>query len=468
MRFRLLAFWVLLATACCAATGRAQLHEGRTLVEARLVADRSTAVPGETVRVGLHLRQAPGWHTYWQNPGDSGMATRIRWTLPPGAEAGPIEWPTPRRIVEPGDLEVYGYKEEVLLVSPIRVPSGQPAGEFVLKADVSWLVCEAICIPGSAALELRLPVAADAAPVESSLFDRFRARLPSREAVPFAHRWSRDGAALVLRVEGVPEGDRIEFFPLPGERLVEGHPVIAREEGDWVVRVPMGSVEGEDHLPGVLKQLRADGSEVAWEMGDARAVVTASALVPAPPRGAHGLLRYLLYGFLGGLLMNVMPCVLPVIALKIYGFLEQAGHSRQRVFGLGLAFTGGVFAWFLGLAALIVGFQAAGSSLNWSFQFQHPPFVAAMLLICLVFGLNLVGAFELVLPARAGSWLDRVTGHGGMGARLSTGCSPRCWGRRAPLLSSRRPSGSRFPKARPSCLRSSRPQPPGWRFRTSC
>jgi DsbC/DsbD-like thiol-disulfide interchange protein/cytochrome c biogenesis protein CcdA len=403
----------------------AQQYEGRELVKAALVADGTHLVPGSTIRVGLHLRQAPGWHTYWQYPGDSGMPTRMKWEFPPGFEAGPLQWPAPKRIVEPGDLEVYAYKDEVLLVTEIRVPAGLTGGPITLRAGVQWLVCESICIPGRANLELSLPVADRAAPANAELFARFTAQLPRPGPPPFTTAWKREGDALVLRVSGVPSDAEFDFLPLPGDAVLPARPTVRSEGPDRVVRVPVGADFPGDRIDGLLKVTSPETGVAAWALGAVPAPAVAgrdaTRTPSAAPAGRGGLWRNLLYGFLGGLLMNVMPCVLPVLALKIYGFLEQAGHSRARVFELGLAFTGGVFAWFLGLAALVVGFQAAGSSLNWSFQFQHPPFVAAMLVICLLFGLNLLGVFEVLLPAGANNWLGRVTGHGGMGGAFVHG-----------------------------------------------
>jgi len=402
---------------------QAQEYEGRELVQARLVADTAVLTPGGNLRVGVHLRQASGWHTYWRNPGDSGMPTRIRWDLPPGFQAGEIEWPVPQRIVEPGDLEVYGYKDEVLLVSEIRLPDVIPSGPFRLRAEVSWLVCEALCIPGSAKLELVFPQSGPTAQTEGELFARFAARQPRAGPIPFALAWSREADALILRVTGVAAGDGVEFFPLPGDRVLPAHPVVSGDGLARVIRIPVEPGFQGDRMDGLLKVLTATpsaGESTAWMIGGEKLSPREGIAAPAPS-SRSGLLRNLLYGFLGGLLMNVMPCVLPVLALKVYGFLEQAGQSRAKVFELGLAFTGGVFAWFLGLAALVVGFQAAGSSLNWSFQFQHPPFVAAMLVICLLFGLNLLGLFEVWLPTRANSWLGRVTGHGGAGGAFVHG-----------------------------------------------
>ena len=277
---------------------------GDRLVTASLVAETTAVEAGKPFTVGLYLKMAPGWHTYWRDPGDSGFATSIQWDLPPGFHSGEIQWPAPEKKTEPGGLKVNIYEDEVLLLVEITPPARIAAEKITLRCKAGWLACKESCVPGNAELALELPVASNAAPANRELFENYRARIPGGEKTP--------------------------------------------------------------------------------------------AQISAPPRPeSRGIFKYLLLALLGGLILNVMPCVLPVITIKIYGFIHQAGQSRRRIFQLGLAFCAGVFAWFLGLAALIVFF-----GLNWSFQFQSKTFVACMLAACLFFGLNLIGLFEVMLPGR--------------------------------------------------------------------
>lgn len=323
----------------------AQVHEGKTLVNARLIADVGAAPAGEEFMAGLLLEMAPGWHTYWKDPGDSGLATSIQWDLPPGFEAGEIIWPDPIQIVEPGDIKVNAHLGEVLLMVPIRIAPGTAPGTRELKARADWLVCETICIPGGADLSLRIEIGPRVASPDAGTFGRYRAMVP---AAP------------------------------PG-------------------------------LP-----------------------ASAAATVEAAPAGAAPLWRFLLLGLAGGFLLNLMPCVLPVIALKIVGFIKQAGETPGRIFSLGLAFAGGIFAWFLSLAGLVIGFRVAGSELNWAFQFQNPWFLLGMSAVVLLFALNLFGVFEVFLPSRAGSKLADLSGregllgaflHGAFATLLATPCT---------------------------------------------
>ena len=175
---------------CAAAPAPAQIHDGKVLVKASLLADTSSIVAGQSFQVGLLLEMAPGWHTYWQYSGDSGLPTSIDWELPPGFTAGPIEWPLPQAKIEPGDIQVYSYSGKVLLLTTITPPANL-LKNVTLRARATWLVCEEICVPGEANLELTLPVAQSAVPANAAVFEEFRAQLPSKQAPPFDLTWTR-------------------------------------------------------------------------------------------------------------------------------------------------------------------------------------------------------------------------------------------------------------------------------------
>lgn len=305
-------------------TAHAQLRDGKELVRASLVADTSAIAPGMPFRAGLLLKMEPGWHTYYKDPGDSGLPTKITWTLPPGFKAGEIQWPKPKPHLEAGDLKTNIYEEEVLLTIPITVPAQLPPEPIRLEAAVSWLTCSDLCVPGKATLVLELPVSPKPTPANGALFAKY-----------------------------------------PPER--------------------------------------SDG------MG-----------APAH-KTAGGFWLNLLFGFIGGLLLNVMPCVLPVIALKIMGFVQQAGAEPGKTFRLGLAFVAGIFVWFLGLAGLLVLFKHAGREVNWAFQFQNPWFVGVAFILVLVFALNMLGAFELLLPQKANERLMKWVAHEGYGGAFLHG-----------------------------------------------
>jgi thiol:disulfide interchange protein DsbD len=398
-----------LLLALCA-TLPAQVYQGRTLVQPRLVADTTAIVPGRPFRVGLVLEMAPDWHTYWKYAGDAGIPTTLKWQLPPGFTAGPIEWPLPGAEIEPGDIEVYGYGGEVMLLQTITPPAQLPPGEVELRADAAWLVCADLCIPGKAALSLKLPVSATAEPANADLFAKWSARVPTDTPPPFPVAWTRSGDTLQTTIHPGDGAQGVEFFPLPtGANAEVGHPKIT---GDAASGFTI-SIESKDDLDGVLAVKSATATR-AWAVEvHPTAAATPAPQIQNPKSKIQNLWAALLSGFLGGLILNLMPCVLPVIALKVFGFVAQAGRSRRAILGHGLAFAAGVFAWFLGLGAVIVGLRAAGDGATWAFQFQNVWFNLALAAIVLVFALNLFGVFELVLPGRATTRLGEAGAHEG-------------------------------------------------------
>ncbi len=384
----------------------AQIYEGRTLVETELIADTDAIVPGKPFRVGLKMTIAPHWHTYWQYAGDAGIPAEIAWKLPAGFETGAIQWPIPETILQPeGNLQTFAYSGEVLLWQEIRPPASlQPGAAIELQADASWLVCEELCIPGKASVALSLPVAATARPANAAEFDRWTARLPSKEPPDFSVTWTRSGDQLTATVSPPSGIASVEFFPLPAAEEIIGH-TSTKRNGDGTFTV---SVESKTDLRGVLAVKGPDG-ERGW---DVTAQATAAPAKSAPVSPAS-LWTVLAFGFLGGLILNLMPCVLPVISLKIFGFVRQAGQSRRRIALHGLAFSAGIFAWFLGLAAAIVAFRSGDDHGTWGGQFQNPWFILFIATLVFAFALNLFGVFELALPGRAANTLSEAGSHEG-------------------------------------------------------
>jgi len=390
--------WLLVAVA---PHGLAQNYQGKQLVRAELLADTNAVVPGKPFTVGLLLRMAPGWHTYWKFSGDAGLPTELKWKLPPGWKIGDIQWPIPLKTIDPGDIETYGYENEVLLLQEITPPSKLDDSSAKLSTEANWLVCEKICIPGSATLQLDLPVASTSQPANTDVFARYRRLLPQNLPGPNVARadWSRVGSDLRLKITGetLAKYPAVDFFPLPEQETIVGHPAVqSRNNGEIVFRIPLESApKNLSSLAGLVvfaKQPNGD-DRAAWQITSATAV---SGFRPAP---AHGVLTFLLFGFLGGLILNLIQCVLPVISLKIFGFVQQAGQSRQKIFRSGIAFTVGIFAWFVALAVLLIALKGAGRDVTWGgFQFTNPYFVLALSVIVLVFALNLFGVFEISLP----------------------------------------------------------------------
>ena len=381
--------------------GFAQNYQGKQLVKAELLADTTAIVPGKSFTAGLLLRMAPGWHTYWKFSGDAGLPTELKWKLPPGWKVGDIQWPIPLKTIDPGDIETYGYVNEVLLMQEITPPSKLEDSSARLSTEANWLVCEKICIPGGATLQLDSPVASTSQPANTDIFARYRRLLPQTWPGPDVGRadWNRVGSDLRLKItsETLAKYPAIDFFPLPEQETIVGHPAVqSRNNNEIVFRIPLESAPKDlSSMAGlvVFAQQQNGDDRAAWQIMSAPAV---SATRPAP---ARGILTFLLFGFLGGLILNLMPCVLPVISLKIFGFVQQAGQSRQKIFRSGIAFTIGIFAWFLALAVLLIALKSAGRDVTWGgFQFTNPYFVLTLSVIVLVFALNLFGVFEVSLP----------------------------------------------------------------------
>jgi thiol:disulfide interchange protein len=390
--------WLLFAIA---PHGLTQTYQGKQLVKAELLADTNAIVPGKPFTVGLLLRMAPGWHTYWKFSGDAGLPTELKWKLPPGWKIGDIQWPIPLKTIDPGDIETYGYENEVLLMQEITPPSKLDGLSAKLSTEANWLVCEKICIPGSAALQLDLPIASTSQPANIDLFTRYRRLLPQNWPAPnvASADWSRAGSDLQLKItsETLAKYPAVDFFPLPDEGAIVGHPAAqSRNNNDIVFRIPLESAaKNLSSMAGlvVFSQQSNGDDRAAWQ------ITTAPVLSVARPAPARGILTFLLFGFVGGIILNLMPCVLPVISLKIFGFIQQAGQSRQKIFRSGIAFTFGIFTWFIALGLLLIALKGAGRDVTWGgFQFTNAYFVLALSVIVLVFALNLFGVFEISLP----------------------------------------------------------------------
>lgn len=381
-------------------------------VEAELIAETESIQPGQAFWVALRLNMDPGWHTYWRNPGDSGIPTSVEWTLPPGFEAGPLEWPYPARIDEP-PLTTYGYRGEVFLLAPIRVPqTASPGTAPVISARVRWLACEKICVPGGGRLAFSLPVKKDESKPDfrwREKFVRARSRMPVT-----AEGWNVQGGVsrkeIAIRVSPAgplaadPAG--VYFFPYDNDLIDHaavqnlkktrgGYEIFVKRAGagQWPVK----------RLAGILY------SEAGWPGKDAAKAVAVD--VPALPLevfhssrgGRPGIMPALLFALIGGLLLNLMPCVLPVLSIKILGFIRQAGGDRAKTAGHGLVFSAGVLVSFWALAAFLIILRSGGEQIGWGFQLQSPPFLVCLAALFFVLGLNLFGVFEFSgLPGLSG------------------------------------------------------------------
>ena len=400
-------------------------------VEAELVADRTALVPGHPLTVALRLAMDRGWHTYWQNPGDSGLPTTLAWKLPSGVTAGPIQWPAPR-VIRVGPLANYGYEGEVLLPTDIRIVpelgSGQP---ITLSARADWLVCKEICIPEGVDLSLTLPIVADAGlgqpdPRWGDAIARTRTTIPRP-----LQEWdvSASGRGQVVDLvltpkPGSPPADlgALRFFPfVEGQIEASGRQTIARDGSTITLSLPVATqrVGAFTRVAGVLTANPQIGGAPAAIVDAPLSGTVAAATVSAPRAGSavaspvpaqSSLSLGVAIGFalLGGLLLNLMPCVFPVLSLKVLGF-AKAGESRASMRKHGVAFAVGIIVSFWLLAAALVALRAAGEQLGWGFQLQSPAVIAALALLFFILALNLSGVFEVsqLVPSRISTWNAR-------------------------------------------------------------
>lgn len=441
----------------------------QTPVRARLIAESRTVPAGGKVWLGIHLDQDPGWHTYWRNPGDAGLATEVQWELPEGFTVSGLVWPTPHRYVEAGDLTTFGYDGHVVLMAELTAPAGAQ-GSFTVGAQVSWLMCKALCIPGEDTLSLALqvgPAQAPASTADQALFAEARARwaqdaapgLGVRTAMELSPLPAGQNAHAALAIDGLTDAATTgwTWFPEYREGLFSGTASGRVEAGRLLIALPLsveGSVPAGTQLDwgGVLELEPAAADPVFLRVplpvtvaaAGQRLSADASGLVAAalgaqadPPRAAPtgNLFYYLLLALVGGVILNVMPCVLPVLSLKVMSFVHHAGEDRGVQFRLGLMFTGGVLASFLALAVVVIGLQAAGELVGWGFQFQNPAFVVVMAAVVFAFGLSLFGVYEVILPVQIGGGGGRNGAYaesflnGVLATALATPCT-------APLLGS--------------------------------
>ena len=415
---------------------------GKTLVTPRLVAETKAIVPGKPFTVGVHLKMAPGWHTYWRFGGDSGAPTKIDWELPAGFQAGPIQWPLPIAHLDEPDLLTFIYENEVMLLVEITPPATLATEEVKLRAKLQWLVCEKTCIPGDGEVALTLPVSEQARPANVELFAQWRAQLPKVSGAPFEVTWDIKKDAVTVRLTGLPKEFRADLFPIPPTPDVKpGHPKTSEPAADGTRTITF-PVEGDEPglaWEGVLVTQQGEAPREGWSIASG-----ANTQKPADaPRASVGasqtrLLGVLWAAFAGGLILNLMPCVLPVIALKIFGFVQQAGENPRRVFHLGLAFVAGVFTFFLSLAALVVAFQATGSGLTWGFQFQNSYILTILVALVFVFALSMFGVFEVVLGSGTATALDSLSRKEGLSGAFTHGLFTTLLGTSctAPLLGS--------------------------------
>jgi thiol:disulfide interchange protein DsbD len=386
-------------------------------VRAELMAHAPDGVdPGKTIWVGLQLAHQPHWHTYWKNSGDSGQPTSLTWTLPAGVLAGDLAWPLPVKIPI-GTLANYGFEGTVLLPVPLTItPDFKPNAlkpELEIKLQASWLVCRQECVPQDGQFVLRIPTKGSTALNSAAFNAAFKAQ---PVALKEASRITIEGNSLKLSVAGLPtslRGKTLDLFPETPEIIETAAPWTQSWQGDvWTAALPIAAQRGASPSTMPLVVAGQAGNERlgfatqatvagSWPKlltpealaGQPLPSATLSAPPPKPQTLPSSLWLALLGALLGGMILNLMPCVFPVLAIKVIGFARHSAHQQNQRIG-GLAYGAGVVLSFVALGALMLSLRSAGEQLGWGFQLQSPLVVAGLAALFTVLGLNLAGLFE--------------------------------------------------------------------------
>ena len=394
---------------------------------ARLVSAVEATGSLQQIRLGLHLTMPEGWKTYWRSPGDAGLSARIDWDGSTNLAGAEIRWPIPERFSLFG-LETFGYEGEVVL--PIVARPATPGEAMKLAASVDYLVCKDICVPLTAQIRLDLPAGSARPSEQAHLIDRFNVRVPSaltatglaiEDVVAVGYD---EKARLIVTARSDPPFEKPDLLIEGPSGLAFGKPVVERHEGGRVARfiLPVHAATDTPVVGAPLTLTLTDGD---------RAAEIQLAPVAGVDGAGIGLLVALLTALLGGLILNLMPCVLPVLSIKILGVVGHGGAGRLEARRAFLASSAGILASFAVLATAAVAVKAAGLTVGWGMQFQEPLFLVFMIVVVTLFAANLWGLFEVALPAGLGGALGGtqppgLVGHfltGALATLLATPCS---------------------------------------------
>lgn len=409
-------------------------------VRVRLITNAKAITPGQSIEVGIELKHDPHWHTYWVNPGDAGLVTKANWQLPEGFEAGDTQFPKPVHFIVGRDGG-YGYEGTVILPVKIDVPSEITQDQIKLGLSLTYLSCKVECIPGKVNVELTLPVNQDTGDASPEPLDAIVIDQKSKADVYAWH--SSDGLTLALLDARLladdnnaqfDAADRFAFYPyVESQEVIDAgqQPKIVRSGDLYVLQLPYEGNPTDDSsivrdkyakaikassLSGTVFLAAGDEEQPLryYEINElpitndvpqavkdwlkaqnAAEVEEPVAPGTTQPMSLGGYLQAAIFGIIGGMILNLMPCVFPVLAIKVLGFVQQAGQQRSHIILHGLIFTLGVLISMWLLAGIVIGIQASGEIVGWGFQLQNPVFVSAMALLMVLIGLNLAGVFEV-------------------------------------------------------------------------
>jgi thiol:disulfide interchange protein DsbD len=379
----------------------------------QLVAPEDEIYPGGKNQIGLYFKLEQGWHVYWKNAGDSGEPPHIKWTLPDGVTAGPLQFPAPKRLPL-GPLMDFGYENEVLYPIKLEVAPTAKNGTAVLDANVDWLVCREVCIPGKAQLKLALQISSGKPEVlsgsgeDAALMNRLANTMPQPlpTSIKVAFQPTQDGFR--LGVETDKRETSAQFFPADQDTIANAAPqkTAATAKGAVVdLKKDANLTAPPKQLSGVLELSGGRAYEIAAQPGT----------VAIPVEHDCGVLaKTSALAFLGGLLLNLMPCVFPVLFLKGLALFQSGNEERHRLRAHGFVYAMGILVSFWTLVGALLGLRAAGASLGWGFQFQSPVFLALMAGLLFFLGLSLAGQFEIGLSlTSSGGSLAAKQGYAG-------------------------------------------------------
>lgn len=437
---RLAPFFIFLI-ACLTAPA---LHAGQTAqsspeseperyVKIRLLPERGHIGPGEEMWVAVEQSIYPGWHTYWKNPGDSGAAPTVQWNLPEGFEIGPVQYPVPEKIPY-GPLVNYGYSDNVILLQKLKAPENIPEGPLTLSADVEVLVCKEICIPERGYYGMILNGPRDAWEDNSAYLARAVEKLPRETG--WRAEYAQRGGEFILKVT-LPEKDRPEidaadlsFFPADWGIIENAAPQkIDLRKNNIIVRQKRGerALDAIDELNGVLV-LDKDAQKavklsavpgLAGAFAETLENLPAALKGPDVEKGTATLAVALVFALIGGIILNLMPCVFPVLSIKALSLIKLSEKHPERARLNGLAYTAGVVLSFLAVAGILIAFKAAGSQIGWGFQLQNPAIVGGLAYLLFIIGLNLAGFFEI--SGHFGNLGNKLAGGEGLLSAFFTG-----------------------------------------------
>lgn len=396
-------------------------------VSTRVIPEKDAITPGENLVIAIEQTHQDSWHTYWKNPGDSGEPTGISWTLPDGFGDGGLEFPVPHKIAY-GPLMNFGYSGKLLLLATITTPATISAPEITLKGDLTWLVCNDICVPEMTTVSLTLPVATPDKPAKESdpeLFAKARAEMPKKAAWQGMLEEQDQSLKLVFKpddeavLKDIAEGSDYYFFPEEWGIFVNSAPQdIAVEDGSVEIRAerdtrPLSKIS---NLKGVLSYVSKDGKEKAYalDMAIMPSKAAEGGLAPASDAQNGGndttsakiavsgneadhvtLVQAIILALLGGAILNLMPCVFPVLSMKVLSLVKMSEKEQRHAAAHGLIYTAGILVCFGAIAATLIALKTAGEEIGWGFQLQNPAVVLLLAYLLFVMALNLSGFFQL-------------------------------------------------------------------------